>query len=165
MRLKFCKRSLMKSGTGPSVSEKSRHRLLRHTFCLPILGPTPRAQRRRLTCLSTHLLSLAQRSHRRTNLRMMLQAYEAQAWFGVKLLHHPMPGPGKPQMLSMPQGSAIRSCPRPVTQVWTCSRYTRSFAHVQIHPFQSFWSRRTAVRGKNTLLQGVLWILRMDGAK
>ena len=37
--------------------------------------------------------------------------------------------------------------------------YTRSFAHVQVHPFQSFWSRRTAVRGKNTLLQGVLWIL------
>ena len=61
-------------------------------------------------------------------------------WFGVKLLHHPMPGPGKPQMLSMPQGSAIRSCPRPVTQVWTCSRYTRSFAHVQVHPFQFFWS-------------------------
>ena len=95
----------------------------------------------------------------------MLQAYEAPAWFGVKLLHHPMPGLGKPQMLSMPQGSAIRSCPRPVTQVWTCSRYTRSFVHVQVHPFQPFWSRRTAVCGKNTLLQGVLWILRMDGAK
>ena len=30
---------------------------------------------------------------------------------------------------------------------------------------KSYACRRTAVRGKNTLLQGVLWILRMDGAK
>ena len=69
---------------------------------------------------------------------MMLQAYEAPAWFGVKLLHHPMPGPGKTSDAFNAPGECHPLLSRPVTQVWTCSRYTRSFAHVQIIPFNPF---------------------------